>query len=148
MNCLAAARSVERIEWGVGRDCWHIVNLVVKQSETLLSRFRGYLVAGVLVLLSLFLVSCVLWFFQAARYYGEAEVVVDTLILPFRNDLSSESSVTTETLLDLPKYSDLKRREIKIDLEPNERVRFHINEKFDISVMEGGAIHWHNKQAN
>ena len=97
------------------------------------------LAASILVVWALLYFS---YFGRFTRSYGEAERVVDELIVPFRCEVG-EPGVTVESLLALPKFADLEHRAIPPDNDVGEIARFHINDMFEIGVMPDGTIQWH-----
>lgn len=76
------------------------------------------------------------------RYYGEAEQIVNEVIIPFRNEMA-ELQTEPRQLLKLTKYSELKHRVLETELENGELIRFRINDMFDIGVGDDGAIIWY-----
>ena len=80
-------------------------------------------------------------FGRFVRSYGEAEDVVNELVIPFRYEIID--GVEAGSLLERPEYSGLKKRAIPPDLETGEVARFHINEMFEIGVTPDGMIRWH-----
>ena len=97
------------------------------------------LVASVLVVWAVLYFS---YFGRFTRSYGEAEKVVDELIVPFRCEIV-EPGVTVDSLLALPKFAGLKHRAVQPDNDAGEVARFHINNMFEIGVMPDGTIQWH-----
>ena len=76
------------------------------------------------------------------RHYGPAEQLVDDLVVPLRNDLlDGEDSI--DSLLNLPKYRELKNRVIAPDTHIDEIVRFKMDEMFEIGLDADGSIRWH-----
>ena len=77
------------------------------------------------------------------RYYGEAESFVER-VLVLRNELKTDGHRVLRQILDSPEFLDLRKREMKIDLDVGELVRFQVNEMFDIGLEKDGAITWHS----
>lgn len=94
----------------------------------------------------LLILACTAFYFSSIgrhlRFYGEAEQIVDEMIIPFRNELL-QSKGTPQTLINLPHYAELKQRATTTELGDGECIRFHINDMFDIGVMDDGGINWH-----
>ena len=98
-------------------------------------------VAG--ILLALTYAPPVRNFFRHMKYYGPAEQMVDDLILPFSMELRTDENASIDELLQSSRYKSLKGRVMDIELNDRERIRFHVNEMFDIGVIEDGSIQWY-----
>ena len=79
---------------------------------------------------------------QQIRAFGEAEQIVNDFVVPFKNELTDEGATAT-ALLNLPRYAELKKREIAPNTEEGELVRFHINDTHEIGVTSDYLIIWH-----
>ena len=81
--------------------------------------------------------------FRHMKFYSPAEQMVGDLILPFSMELRTNEGVSIDELLQASKYKSLKDRVMNVDLNDRERIRFHVNEMFDIGVIEDGSIQWY-----
>ena len=110
------------------------------------SRFPARVIVTLLLLglaITVFRFSPAYGTFRFMRYYGEAESFVER-VLVLRNELKTDGHRVLRQILDSPEFLDLRKREMKIDLDVGELVRFQVNEMFDIGLEKDGAITWHS----